>query len=152
METLPELPSISVEGYCEIHRYIFQDVHEWAGKIRTVDLAKGNDLFCLTPYIERELAKRFEGIRAENSLRGLSADEYALRAAHHVCELNAIHPFRDGNGRTLRAFLFLLGKQVGHAIELSRIDPQAWNAASRESFRTGDSKPMHNIIAQAIEG
>src|SRR5262249_5404878 len=60
METLPDSVPITFDGFCEIHRYIFQDVYEWAGHIRTVDLAKSDALFCLSPYIERELVKRFE--------------------------------------------------------------------------------------------
>jgi cell filamentation protein len=150
METLPDNTPITAEGYREIHRYIFQDVYDWAGKARMVDIAKDDDLFCLAPYIDQELAKRFEAIRAENGLRGLSAEEFAARAADHISELNAIHPFREGNGRTQRAFLFVLGRQAGHEVDMTRIDPQAWNDASRESFRTGDPTPMRNVIASAI--
>jgi cell filamentation protein len=50
METLPDDIPVTVEGYREIHRYIFQDVYNWAGKYRTVDIAKSDDLFCLAPY------------------------------------------------------------------------------------------------------
>ena len=150
METLPDDMPITVEGYREIHRYIFQDIYDWAGKARTVDIAKDDDLFCLAPYIERELQKRFEAIRTENELRGLSTEEFAARAADHISELNAIHPVRDGNGRTLRAFLFVLGRQAGHEVDMTQIDPQAWNDASRESFRTGDLTPMRHVIAGAI--
>jgi cell filamentation protein len=150
METLPDDISISMEGYREIHRYIFQDVYDWAGQSRTVAIAKSNDLFCLVPYIDRELARRFEAIQAESCLRGLSAQEFAARAADHICELNAIHPFREGNGRTLRAFLAVLGRQAGHEVDMRRIDPRTWIEASRESFRTGDSKPMRDVIAFAV--
>jgi len=152
METLPENVPITAEGYCELHRYIFQDVYDWAGKTRTVDIAKNDDLFCLGRFVEQELATRFEAIRAESCLRGLSADEFIAQAAHHAAELNAIHPFREGNGRTLRAFLFILGRHAGHGVDLSRIDPQRWNEASRESFRTGDSKPICDVIAYTVKG
>ncbi len=151
IETLPDDTPITAEGYREIHRYIFQDIYDWAGKARTVDIAKNDELFCLAPYIDRELAKRFEAIRAENWLRGFSTEEFAARAADHISELNAIHPFREGNGRTLRAFLFVLGRQAGHEVDMTRIDPQAWNDASRESFRTGDSRSLRDIIAAAVE-
>jgi cell filamentation protein len=109
-----------------------------------------HDLFCLARHVDRELAKRFEAIQAESCLRGLSIQEFAARAADHVCELNAIHAFREGNGRTLRAFLFVLGRQAGHEVDLGRIDPRTWIEASRESFRTGDSKPMRDVIAVAV--
>jgi cell filamentation protein len=150
METLPYDIPISVDGYREIHRYIFQDVYDWAGQDRTVDTAKGDNLFCLAPYINRELEKRFEVIRRENNLRGLSAHQFAERAAEHVSELNAIHPFREGNGRVQRAFLEIVGRQAGHEIDLERIDPVAWNEASIESFRTGSYNHMRDLITIAL--
>jgi cell filamentation protein len=150
METLPDNTPITAEGYREIHRYIFQDVYDWAGKVRTVDIAKDDDLFCRAVYVDQELAKRFEAIRAEDGLRGLSVESFVARAAEHISELNAIHPFREGNGRTQRAFLFVLGRQAGHEVDLAKIDPCAWNDASRESFRTGDSMPMRDVIADAV--
>jgi cell filamentation protein len=150
METLPDNFPISPEGYLAIHRYIFQDVYDWAGEYRTVDIARIDNLFCLAPYIMPELAKRFDIIRSENNLRGLSSEDFATRAAEHVAELNAIHPFREGNGRTLRAFLFVLARQAGHDIHMERIDAQSWNEASRVSFRTGDARAMRNIITDVI--
>jgi cell filamentation protein, protein adenylyltransferase len=150
METLPDDIPITAEGYREIHRRIFQDVYDWAGAIRTVDIAKGDDLFCLAPFIDQELAKRFQAIRAQGNLRGLSAAEFATLAADHPSELNAIHPFREGNGRTQRAFLFVLARQAGHEVDIGRIDPRTWNDASRESFRSGDSRPLRNVVAAAI--
>ncbi len=151
LETLPEAIPITYDGYCEIHRYIFQDVYDWAGKTRIVDLAKDNALFCLARFVEPELKKRFEAIGAEGDLRNLDAARFTIRAAHHLSELNAIHPFRDGNGRTQRAFLSLLGRQAGHEIDLGRIDPQSWINASKEGFQTGSSRAVQDVIARAIE-
>jgi cell filamentation protein len=150
IETLPEDFPITPEGYRAIHRYLFQDVYDWAGEYRVVDIARADSLFCLVPYIGQELAKRFVAIRSENNLGGLGAGDFAERAAEHIIELNAIHPFREGNGRTLRGFLFVLARQAGHDIKLERIDALTWNEASRVSFRRGDSRPMRNIIADAI--
>jgi cell filamentation protein, protein adenylyltransferase len=150
METLPEEFPISPDGYRAIHQYIFQDVYEWAGEYRVVDIARTDDLFCLVPYIAPELAKRFAAIRSENNLRGLKLEDFAARAAEHIVELNAIHPFREGNGRTLRAFLLMLARQAGHDIRMERIAAAPWNEASRVSFHTGDTRVVRNIIAGAI--
>jgi cell filamentation protein len=150
LETLPHDIPITAEGYREIHRYIFQDVYDWAGQERTVDIAKSDDLFCLARYIDQELGKRFEAIRAEGFLRGLGAEQFATLAAEQLSELNAIHPFREGNGRTQRAFLFLLGRQAGHEVRLEAIDPRTWNEASREGFRSGDATALRKVIADAI--
>jgi cell filamentation protein len=150
IETLPDDFPVTPEGYRAIHRYIFQDVYDWAGDYRVVDIARADDLFCLVPYIAQQLAKRFEAIQSEDNLRGLGVEDFAARAAEHIIELNAIHPFREGNGRTVGAFLFLLARQAGHDIHMERIDAASWNEASRASFRTGDSRAMRNIIADAI--
>ena len=64
--------------------------------------------------------------------------------------LNAIHPFLDGNGRTLRAFLEALAEQAGHRIDLARIDPDAWKEASKVGYYTQDFHPMRDIIAGAL--
>lgn len=96
--------------------------------------------------------KRFKAINAENNLRGLNPAQFAARAAEHICELNAIHPFLDGNGRTQRAFLEIFAKQAGHQIDLARIDPEAWNEAAKLSYYTQDYRPMRDIIAGALVG
>jgi cell filamentation protein len=152
METLPPGIPLTANGYRQLHRYIFQDVYEWAGQDRTVNIAKGDDLFCLVPYIAAQMARRFAIIRAENSLKGLTSEEFARRAAEHVCELNAIHPFREGNGRTQRCFLERLAEAAGHPMDLARIEPQAWNNASIRSFRQADYEAMRQVILETVVG
>jgi len=146
---IPNVPLTS-EGYSRLHEHLFQDVYAWAGRPRTVDIAKGSSYFCRTAFIESSLEKQFEVIRDENGLRGLTPDQFAERAAEHISELNAIHPFREGNGRTLRAFLVVLGQQAGHLVDLKLIDAKAWNDASREGFLRADAGPMRGVIAGAV--
>jgi cell filamentation protein len=147
--TLSHNLPITVQGYCEIHRYILQDVYDWAGEYRTVTTGRGAP-FCKAEFIGPEMNKRFAAINAEDNLQGLTAEQFATRAAEHTCELNAIHPFLDGNGRTQRAFLEVLAKQAGHAIDLAGINPQAWNEAAKESYYTQNYRSMRDIIAGAI--
>jgi len=147
--TLPHGLPITVEGFCSIHRYIFQDVYDWAGQYRTVTTGRGAP-FCKAEFIAAEMNKRLAAINAENNLRGLTAAQFAARAAEHTSELNAIHPFLDGNGRTQRAFLEILAEQADHRIDLARIDPAAWNEAAKASYYTQDYRPMRDIIAGAL--
>jgi len=149
METLPTGIKLTRGGYKKIHFHIFQDVYDWAGQERSVDIAKG-DWFCRAQYIGRELARRFTILRKEDGLRGLTPERFAERAAEHVAEINAIHPFREGNGRTQRAFLQILGERAGHPIDLSRIDPGPWFEASVRSFRHGDYAPLRDVILKAL--
>jgi cell filamentation protein len=151
LETLPHNLPITVDGFREIHRYMLQDVYDWAGEYRTVTTGRGAP-FCKAEFIAAEMAKRFASINAENNLRGLAPAQFAARAAEHSCELNAIHPFLDGNGRAQRAFLEILAEQAGHRIDLARIDPEAWNEAAKVSYWTQDYGPMGEIIAAALVG
>jgi cell filamentation protein len=147
--TLPHDLPVTVVALREIHRYMLQDVYDWAGEYRTVNTGRTGP-FCKSEYIGIELDKRFATINAEDNLRGLTAAQFVARAAEHMCELNAIHPFLDGNGRALRAFLEVLARQAGHAIDLARIDPDAWNAASISGYHNQDYRPMCAVIAAAV--
>ena len=149
LETLPRNLPITVAGFRAIHRYILQDVYDWAGEYRTVDTGRTGP-FCKAEYIGRYMDARFAAINAENNLRGLAPEQFVARAAEHICELNAIHCFLDGNGRTQRAFLDMLAAEAGHEIDLARIDPKAWNAASVAGYHMQDYGPMRMVIAGAL--
>jgi cell filamentation protein len=136
--------------YRAIHHHLFQDVFDWAGKVRTVRIAKGGSMFCYPEHIDDEMRKLFAHLSAETFLRGLSAEEFARRAAHVVAELNAIHPFREGNGRTQLTYLTLLAARAGHPLNLERMNPTAMFAAVVTSFE-GDEAPLAALIAGLIE-
>ncbi|WP_211103462.1 Fic family protein [Azospirillum sp. TSA2s] len=86
----------------------------------------------------------------EPFLRALPAADFVREAAHVLAELNAIHPFREGNGRTQLSYLTLLADQAGHPLALERLDPAAMLAAMVVSF-AGDEKPLATLIAGMIE-
>jgi cell filamentation protein len=86
-----------IEHLKAVHRYIFQDVYEWAGQFRTVNLSKEGHLFGLVPFLEPVLLKSLEKLRSENYLLELDVAAFAGRAAYFLGELNAAHPFREGN-------------------------------------------------------
>lgn len=109
--------------YKSIHHHLFQDVYEWAGKPRTVNLAKGGSPFCRVEFIDGQMNKLFADMRAEKFLAGHDFAHVARRAAYFIIELNAVHPFREGNGRTQHAFLGLLLARAGHPRDLSRANP-----------------------------
>jgi cell filamentation protein len=150
MEHVPTDLPISYEGFRRLHRYIFQPVYVWAGKPRRINIAKGGTMFCLAPYIDQQMERRFSIIQSEKWVRGMTRESLIQRSSEHICEINAIHPFREGNGRTLRAFLQCLAGRSGHRLELERIDPAAWIDASVQSFRDADYQAMTRIISGAV--
>lgn len=140
----------SASGYRALHKHLFQDVYAWAGHYRTVNLAKNNSFFCRPEYIPKEMDTRFNIIRKEDELKNLSPERFAERAAEHVSELNAVHPFREGNGRVLRAFLEMLAANAGHNVDLCRIDPEAWHEASVQGFQHASYDPMRQVILASL--
>jgi len=139
----------SARHYRAIHHHLFRDVYAWAGRYRTVRLTKGRSTFCYPEHIASEMTRLFLSLRQAQFLRRLSADEFAGRAAHFLAELNAIHPFREGNGRTQLCFMALLAARAGRPMSLTRLDPGAFLAAMIESF-SGSEEPLARQIRELI--
>lgn len=139
----------TAEGYRDLHQHLFQDVYEWAGKDRTVQIGKGGSTFAAPSYITREMDKLFAGMDEKNGFRGLTRDEFFDRLGNHLSELNAIHPFREGNGRTMRQHAVQIARDAGHPIRIASIDKTAWMEASRHSFITADHRGMAAVLAAA---
>ena len=136
-------------GYRDLHRHLFQDVYEWAGQDRTVQIGKGGSMFAAPSYVAREMDKLFADMAGKNNFKGLTRDEFFDRLGNHVSELNAIHPFREGNGRTMRQHAAQVAREAGHPIRIVSIDKTAWMEASRHSFVTGDYRGMAAVFAAA---
>ena len=130
---------------------IFQDVYEWAGKLRTVEIAKpGSPFFAFERYLVPSLDKLAAQIKAQDQLRGLTVDEFAVRAGHYLGELNAVHPFREGNGRAQQEFIRELGLEAGHTIEWQNVSRELMYAASKVSFERADPSGLAAVISIAI--
>lgn len=125
-----ELEAESIEGGFDlkhlqaIHKALFEEVYEWAGAIREGGfISKGNSLFCKAEFIIPYSDDLFASLRKENYLRGLSRKEFIRRIAFYISEINALHPFREGNGRTQRIFANQLARQAGWELNLKKVDP-----------------------------
>lgn len=125
---------LSVQHYRAVHHHLFQDVYRWAGRFRTIRMSKGGNMFCYPEHIAREMKRLFADLAESGFMSGLSADAFAGKAAHFLAELNAIHPFREGNGRTQLAFFGLVALRAGHDVVFTRLDRNAFLAAVIESF------------------
>lgn len=136
---------LTYSHYRAIHRHLFQDVYDWAGRIRTVRISKGGSTFCFPESIHREMSKLFRMLADKRHFRNTTANEFAEKAAHFLAELNAIHPFREGNGRTQLTFLLLLAETAGHPLAMDRLDPDEIMQAMIESF--GGSE---NLLARVL--
>ena len=128
---------LSVSHYRAIHHHLFQDVYAWAGKFRTMRLGKDGSAFCYPENIAREMRELFGSLKRKRYLRGLSRADFAREVASFLSTLNAIHPFREGNGRTQTIFLALLADRAGHPLDLEKLVPKAFLATMVSSFKRG---------------
>src|SRR5262245_14420252 len=85
--------------YRRIHHHLFQDVYRWAGRDRTIRTAKGGNMFCFPEHINAQMRLRFAALHEGPIFDAPDAVIFLDEAASFLAELNAIHPFREGNGR-----------------------------------------------------
>jgi len=137
------------QHYCAIHRHLFQDLYRWSGKIRTIRIAKGDSMFCYPEFVIAEMEHLFAWLESRNFLADLSTDEFAGDAAHFLATLNAIHAFREGNGRTQLSFMAFVAAQAGHPLNMTRLDPGDFLTAMIDSFQ-GDETHLARQIADLI--
>jgi cell filamentation protein len=156
-ERIAELAAEPVRGRLDvkhlraIHRYIFQDIFAWAGEFRTLNISKGGNLFAHAPFIESELHRILGQLAGEKHLTGLTPSRFAERAAYYLGEINAIHPFREGNGRTQREFIRELGLKAGYEVDWSITTREEMIEASRVSHSTGRSDLFAKLLLDAIQ-
>lgn len=140
---------LSYAHYRAIHRHLFQDVYAWAGDIRNVRISKKGSVFCYPEHIHAEMRKLFDGLRDGDYFRDFAPEVFSRRAAHFLSELNAIHPFREGNGRTQLAMLTLLAERAGHPLNLDDLDPNTMLAAMVTSF-SGKEAKLRRLIETLV--
>lgn len=130
-----------------IHKHIFQDVYEWAGEIRTLEIRKGNSQFQFASYIEIGIQSVHERLKASRFLKGTSAEEFANKAGEIIGDINYAHPFREGNGRTQLQFLQKLASHAGHVVDPGRLTKDRWIAASKAAHMA-NYQPMASAILE----
>lgn len=143
--------NFDLEHLKKIHHYIFQDVYEWAGKLRTVTIGKGGTWFLDHTRLEIAFGYVHEQLSKENFLRGIKdLDKFCERLAHYSDEINYIHPFREGNGRSTREYLRVLALEVGYELNYAKIDGVKLFNAFVESVHK-DSSPLYKVYKEYFE-
>ena len=140
---------LDVDHYYAIHQHLFQDVYEWAGHRRTVRIEKGTSVFCYPENIDGQMDILFSDIQARRFLGGLSREAFASSLAAFLATLNAIHPFREGNGRTQLIFASLIAHEAEHPFNLDQLREAEFLEAMINSF-DGDEGPLRQEILRMI--
>ena len=128
-------PPYDLKYLQSIHFQLFSDLYAWAGELRQVDIAKGDTRFCTFSRIEIEANKLFKQLEQQNYFQGLAKPALIQKIADFYCELNIIHPFREGNGRTQRIFFEHLLAHCGYGVQWSKINnKEVWIQANIDGF------------------
>ena len=141
--------SFDLAHLCKIHSYLFQDVYEWAGEVRSVDIIRGDSRFCNVRQIQSYSHTIFSALSAEKYLVNLEPAVFANQLAHYLSEVNAIHPFREGNGRVQRLFISQLAEHAGYSLDYSALDQAELYPVMQASF-LGDERPLSELILKII--
>lgn len=108
--------------YCSLYKHLFQDLYDWAGELRTINLyKKGTSFYPAVDLLQYRNAK-FQYLASEHEFQGLPKDTLAEKVADFYHEINMLHPFREGNGRTQRLFFTLLIRRCGYHIDFANCD------------------------------
>lgn len=150
LERNPIAGSYDLAHLQRIHGHLFQDIYDWAGKLRTVDIAKGDTYFCRSDFIEAEAKRIFKALADDlPRLKDCNTAEFCEKVGYHLGEINMIHPFREGNGRAQRLLITQLSHACGRDIDWSLCTQKEMIEASIEAGR-GSSNKMTDILLQAV--
>jgi cell filamentation protein len=141
--------AFDVQHYLSLHRHLFQDVYAWAGEIRAIRIGKDGNWFCYPEYIASELERIFAELGGADALRHMTAAEFAGHVGHFLAELNAVHPFREGNGRTQLTFLAMLAEHAGFTFDEEMLDQDRVMHAMIESF-SGNETLLISLVQDII--
>ncbi len=122
-----------------IHKYLFQDVYHWAGELRTIQISKGNTLFAHPEYIKGYMGQVFKTLN-QDDLKNLSLTDFTHKATYYMAEVNAVHPFREGNGRSTRKLIDQMANTAGYTIDWQQISQHEMIEASKESMQADPVK------------
>ena len=141
--------NFDVEHLNSIHKYLFEDIYPFAGKFRNENIAKGIFRFAEWEYIENELNNLLTKLKNENYLSGISKEDLAYELAFYLSELNVLHPYREGNGRTIREFIRELALKNKYILNLSKVNPKDFLNASIQSII--DTSFLTKLIFECLE-
>ena len=130
-----------------IHRFMFEQIYTFAGRIRKEQISKGNTTFYPPNSIEKELDRVFGYIKDNRCFKEFNQQDLYNALAYTMAELNIIHPFREGNGRTIREFIRLLAAENNVVINWGKVDKNLILGASISSI--DDYKPLIEILKEA---
>lgn len=132
----------------KIHKFIFQDIYPFAGELRDEQIQKGNTPFAHPMFLSNYASDIFRQLKSDKHLKGLEYHGFVEKMSYYFAEVNMLHPFREGNGRTQREFFRVLALKNGYELDWSNVDSESMIKASIQSVK--DSNSFNEIFDNAI--
>lgn len=132
-----------------IHKHLFQDLYFWAGESRNCNISK-RDLFCLAQHIDSYSFTIFEKLRKEYYFVGQGIDDLIVSLVDLLGDINALHPFREGNGRSQREFTNMIARINGINISFINVTAEDMIEGSH-NLNNGDRNLMKKIFLNNYE-
>jgi len=142
-------PPYNLEYLKSLHQSLFKDLYTWAGKLRNVNISKGDTQFCFYTYLESNTKDLFDQLEKDNWLNDLEESDFCNKLAEYYCEFNMLHPFREGNGRVQRLFFEHLALSNRYRLDWKDIESGEWINANIDGVSV-DYRPMQYIFKQII--
>ena len=145
----PRADSFDFAHYKAAHRFLFSDLYDWAGQIRKVNISKKGTDFCPAADIVQQGKLAFDRLKQQNYFKGLPHGSFVDEITDFYCATNYLHPFREGNGRTQRAFLAQLIRSAGYDINWSDMDGDLLMIATIQSAQ-GVTDLLRQVLGDEI--
>ncbi len=150
LESQPANLPLDFDYYKSIHRFLFEDLYDWAGELRTIDISKKGTNFCPADQLEQLCNACFDRLAKMNYFKGLSKTQFMEELVDFYCTTNLLHPFREGNGRTQRIFIAKLIEYNGYSFDFSNIDPSDLMTATIQAAN-GVTDFLYNLFEQELK-
>lgn len=141
--------NIDFNFYKELHKQLFGDLYEWAGTVRSMNFSKKGTIFCNFEDIERIGTLKFQRLAEQNYLKGLTKSRFIDELTEFYHDMNMLHPFREGNGRTLRLFITLLVRNAGYTLNFSDCDNDLLMIATIKAAQ-GDFSLLKEVFSELV--
>lgn len=145
--------NIDFNLFKELHKNLFNEIYDWAGKLREVEIRKSSDepFFTSTKLLKKKADEIFYDLKRANYFLNDNKEKFVIHSAELLAKLNDLHPFREGNGRTTKLFLNYLAIVNGYTFNYDNVHKDVWNKMSATAHTLGDTTGLISILNSSIE-
>ena len=148
-ELAPFPEPLDFNYYKRLHQFLFDELYEWAGTVRSVDLSKQHTRFCAASEIESLAGRMFARVERMNYLCGLPREDFINELTDFYASVNYLHPFREGNGRTQRLYFRQLAQRAGYKLDFASADSDRMMIATIHAA-SGIEESLHDLFEEII--